>query len=108
MQRKLYPENWEEISLKVRESSGWRCECCGFCQLHRGRRCVEINGKPAQWARGKIVLTVAHLCHHPECINLDHLVALCQRCHLRGDSFVKMRALKSKRQKESKQEFFRL
>jgi len=32
-----------------------------------------------------VVLTVAHLCQDPRCDNLDHLRALCQRCHLQYD-----------------------
>lgn len=29
-----------------------------------------------------VVLTTAHLCQDPRCSDLDHLRALCQRCHL--------------------------
>lgn len=86
-----YPPNWKLISLAVRERSGGRCECVGECALHRGRRCVELDGQPARWARGLIVLTVAHLdpTVQPDGF-LDsrqaNLKAMCQRCHLRIDS----------------------
>jgi hypothetical protein len=84
-----YPSNWKAISREVRERSGGQCECTGECGLHRTtggpRRCEEHNGQPAQWARGKIVLTVAHLCHNTRCRLRKHLKAMCQRCHLRYD-----------------------
>jgi hypothetical protein len=40
---------------------------------------------PAQWAKGTVVLTVAHLDHQPENCADDNLKAMCQRCHLRYD-----------------------
>ena len=97
MRRWLYPKNWEAISLEVRRRSGGRCECIGECGLHNGRdlfdrnahRCIEINGKKAKFARGKIMLTVAHLCHTPKCARRSHLRAMCQRCHLRYDAPMK-------------------
>lgn len=50
------------------------------------RRCAEYNGEPGVWAKGRIVLTVAHLCEcDPPCAIGDHVIAACQRCHLRID-----------------------
>jgi hypothetical protein len=88
--RGRYPANWKtEIVPAVRARSGGRCECTGECGLHRTtpgpRRCVERNGQPAKWARGKVVLTVAHLDHTPEHCDLTNLKDMCQRCHLRYD-----------------------
>ena len=84
-----YPKNWKDISLAIRGRSGGRCECHGECGLHRTtggpRRCVERNGEPAKWAKGKVVLTVAHLNHTPEDCRDENLKAMCQRCHLRYD-----------------------
>lgn len=61
----------------------------GECGLHRTnpgpRRCIEKNGHPAKWARGKVVLTTAHLCHDTKCDDMTHLRHTCQRCHLRYD-----------------------
>ena len=41
----------------------------GECGLHQPtggpRRCEERNGEPAKWAKGKVVLTVAHMNHTP-------------------------------------------
>lgn len=95
-----YPENWKEISLRIRERSGGQCECNGECGLHRTnpgpRRCTERNGTPALWAKGRIVLTVAHMGsqrddgspgdpHDKMDVRDCNLKALCQRCHLRYD-----------------------
>ncbi len=95
--RSKYPEDWELVSARIRNvRSGGQCECVGQCGLHRTnpgpRRCTERNGEDAQWAKGKVVLTVAHLdaegdvCEcDPLCSNETHLRAMCQRCHLRYD-----------------------
>lgn len=84
-----YPRNWKAISAEIRKRSGGQCECAGECGLHRThpgpRRCTERNGEPAKFAKGKVVLTVAHLCHRPKCRRRDHLKAMCNRCHLRYD-----------------------
>jgi len=88
-ERSRYPKDWRTISLRIRERSGGRCECEGECGLHRTspgpRRCEERNGEPAKWARGRVVLTVAHLDHTPENCDDNNLKAMCQRCHLRYD-----------------------
>ncbi len=90
MNRQLYPPNWKEISHDIRfELAQGQCQCTGECGLHRThpapRRCVERHGEPAKWARGRIVLTVAHLCHEPSCRDETHVKAMCQRCHRRYD-----------------------
>jgi hypothetical protein len=88
--RDRYPEDWEEVSAAIRERSGGQCECEGECGLHRThpgpRRCEERNGEKATWAKGKVVLTVAHLNHDPMDCRPENLKAMCQRCHLRYDS----------------------
>jgi len=85
-----YPKDWKAIRLAILERSGGQCECEGECGLHRTtpgpRRCVERNGWLAKWAKGLIVLTVAHLNHQPEDCRPENLKAMCQRCHLRYDS----------------------
>ncbi len=98
MQRHLYPDNWEEISLKIRKRAKGQCECEGFCGLHCGDRCKEKQGEAAKWARGKIMLTVAHLTHNPQDSRPKYLKAMCQRCHLRYD-----RLYKSARRLEKKE-----
>lgn len=85
--REKYPANWRAISRRIRfDRAKIRCECAGECGLHTTTgRCVEINGRPAVWAKGKIVLTVAHLDHDPINCADANLKAMCQRCHLRYD-----------------------
>ena len=80
-----YPDNWPEISLRIRERADWRCECAGECGLHRGNRCEEMNDSDAKWASGKVVLTVAHRNHSPADCRDENLMALCNTCHLRYD-----------------------
>jgi len=67
--------------------------CPGAVTL-AARRCIEHDGEPARYMkRGTIVmLTVAHLnaeggpCQcDPRCVIPEHVLALCQRCHLRYD-----------------------
>lgn len=98
---KRYPADWREFSRKIRfERAKGRCECEGECGLHNGRdlidpyngRCREIDGTAGQWAKGTIMLTVAHLNRKdgpckcaPLCAKVDHVKAMCQRCHLRYD-----------------------
>lgn len=80
-----YPDDWSEISARIKERAGGRCECRGECGLHRGKRCVERDGEDAQYASGKVVLTVAHRNHHPPDCRDENLFAACQTCHLRYD-----------------------
>jgi hypothetical protein len=80
-----YPKDWKAISLRIRERAQDRCECVSECGLHPWGRCVEKQGRKAFFAKGKIILTVAHLDHTPENCGDDNLKAMCQRCHLRYD-----------------------
>lgn len=88
--RARYPKDWKAISQRIRARSGGRCECDGECGLHRTnpgpRRCAETHGQKATWAKGTVILTVAHLNHLPEDCRDENLKAMCQRCHLRYDS----------------------
>ena len=102
----LYPPNWHEISLSIRERAGQRCEECGVLNyeigaredgkwwkaepkgsgLHDNPRAGEEfpcrNGDEVRWLRTiRIVLTVAHLDHDPRNCDPENLRAWCQRCH---------------------------
>ena len=111
MNAALYPVDWPEISHRIRARAGGQCECLGTCGLHNRnpgpRRCEELNGDPAKWAKGKVVLTVAHLnsrggpCQcEPLCGNEKHLKAMCQRCHNRMDRPMRGRNAATTRQKK--------
>jgi hypothetical protein len=63
--------------------------------------------EPAQWARGLVVLTVAHLDHQPENCADDNLKAMCQRCHNRYDQKHRQRnAAATRRGKKNNRELF--
>jgi hypothetical protein len=102
----VYPEGWKEFSRAIRhERAQGRCECCGECGLHREhpgpRRCVERDRERARWARGQVVLTVAHLCGcDPPCARADHVKAMCNRCHLRCDVGLHTRHRRERRERE--------
>lgn len=97
-ERDRYPKEWPAVSARIRKLSGGQCECEGECGLHQDAvdewtgeyragpwRCRERHGEAAQWARGLVVLTVAHLNHQPEDCRDENLKAMCQRCHNRYD-----------------------
>lgn len=73
--RSRYPDNWKEISLRIRQRDGWRCK---FCQAE--------NGKPNPITGSRVVLTVMHLDHDTTNNDPDNLASGCQRCHLRYDA----------------------
>lgn len=84
--RSQYPDNWAEISKRIRyERAGNRCECDGECGAHEGR-CQAINGQPHPETGSLVVLTVAHLDHDTTHNADDNLKAMCQRCHLTYDA----------------------
>lgn len=105
-----YPANWKQFSRDLRENrAGLRCECTGECGLHQThpgpRRCTERHMQPATWARGKVVLTTAHLCDcDPICAIPEHVKVMCNRCHLRIDVALHVRhaAATRMRRKEAK------
>jgi hypothetical protein len=86
-QRGLYPANWPEISLSIREDrAGWRCECSGECGHRHAGRCEAAQYDPHPVTGSQVILTVAHLDHTPENCDPANLRAMCQRCHLAYDA----------------------
>lgn len=87
--RHRYGPDWAAFSHTIRfDRAAGRCECTGECgrpteHLANDGRCVNHHGKPAYRTGSRVVLTVAHLCHTPEC--RDHVKAMCQGCHLHHD-----------------------
>lgn len=72
--KQRYPTDWKQVSQRIRERSGGRCERCG-----------AVNYEPHPITGSKVVLTVAHLDHQPENCEDENLKAMCQRCHLGHD-----------------------
>lgn len=87
--KRIYPPNWKDLVAQVRARSKDRCECVGECGLHKTnpgpRRCEERHRQAAKWARGRVILTTAHLCQDSMCAMIEHLRHMCNRCHLRLD-----------------------
>lgn len=99
--RARYPANWRQISLRIRERAGGRCECEGECGrghftaaalanmardgIPAGDRCAARHGENHPVTGSRVVLTVAHLDHEPEHCDDENLKAMCQRCHLAYD-----------------------
>jgi hypothetical protein len=71
---KNYPPDWPEIARRIKEAAGWRCERCEH---------------PHDIASGHI-LTVHHLDGHKGNCEDWNLAALCQRCHLKIQSRVRL------------------
>lgn len=98
MDRSLYPDNWEEISYKIRsQRAKWRCEQCG-----------AIAFEPHPLTGSRVILTVHHIgVARPDGSPGDYkdkmdcrdenLIALCQDCHLRVHRFLRR---KEKRQRQ--------
>ena len=76
MERERYPANWKEISMRVKEQAGWKCQQCG-------KQCRKPGEQLDTHTR---TLTVHHINHIPEDCRPDNLIALCAPCHLRADA----------------------
>jgi len=118
MDRSLYPPNWNDIALSVKEVAGWTCqECQRPCRKPDQEwadfvlELLNGGGSDGWYAQtceavdegvlekpGRFVLTVAHLNHRPEDCRPENLRALCSGCHLRYDG--KDMALKKRLKRE--------
>lgn len=85
-ERARYGADWKRFSDRVRFGrAAGRCECEGECgsPRHPAGRCPAEHDQASPFTGSRVVLTVAHLCHTPEC--RDHVKAMCQLCHLSYD-----------------------
>lgn len=87
--RARYPKDWKQISLRIREKAGWRCEGSPAYP-----ECRAKNGEPHPVSGSKVVLTVAHLDHIPEHCEDDNLKAWCQKCHNTYDGPMRREGIK--------------
>lgn len=88
--RDKYPDDWPEISRRIRfDRAGGRCECDGRCS-HGGKRkcladdagrCLAQHGRPNPATGSTVVLTVMHLEHDLTKNEDEDLMAGCQLCH---------------------------
>lgn len=98
--RHLYPPDWKEISLYMRENAGNKCQACGLkngvygCRDTSGKfwHMEEImDGKHDEAGavllerNTKIVLTVAHFDHNPANNAPSNYRVWCQKHHLEHD-----------------------
>ena len=74
MDRGEYPDNWNEIALRVKRDAEWKCVRCG------------AENSREDWR----ILTVHHLDGDKSNCRWWNLAALCQRCHLHIQAKVKM------------------
>jgi len=82
----LYPGDWADIRKTIRVRALGCCEFCG------------VPNKTLHPVTGAlVVLTVAHLDHHPANCDPDNLRALCQRCHNQYDAPVRALGVKDRR-----------
>lgn len=104
-----YPGFWKQLSDYIRFiRAGGRCECTGECGLHTTTgRCVERHNEKAKFAKGKVILTVAHLNHIESDCDPKNLKTMCQRCHLRYDTeHHKINSMKTRRKKKAINDLF--
>ena len=102
MDRRLYPDNWDELALAIKDEANWCCENCGRpCRRPGETREAAIfrltlsehptvaelwepsgDGSAESVSRlGRFTLTVAHLDHQPGNCDRNNLKALCAPCH---------------------------
>ncbi|NEZ66255.1 HNH endonuclease [Leptolyngbyaceae cyanobacterium CCMR0082] len=105
MDRSLYPDDWDEIALNIKNEAKWVCDDCGKICRKSGESVdefvvrinainqlfsgwpedisvseSEVRAHPQRWT-----LTVAHLDHQPQNCDRTNLKALCAPCHCRYD-----------------------
>jgi len=87
--RSKYPDNWEEISLAIKERDGWQCRWCNaaYGDKQESRKGQEYS----------VVLVVAHLGvpypdgrpgnkHDKRDCRPENLATLCLSCHALCDA----------------------
>jgi 5-methylcytosine-specific restriction endonuclease McrA len=89
MKRELYPKNWEEIALAVKNENNWTCAQCGKICRKPGERLALFCKRINEWrvvAKQPQSFMEAYA-DYPDrdsanCTR-DNLIALCAHCHLK-------------------------
>ncbi|MDJ0900568.1 MAG: HNH endonuclease signature motif containing protein [Xenococcus sp. MO_188.B8] len=76
--KSLYPDNWKELALAVKNSQNWRCECCGKKCYKPGERPLDLTR--SEWTAD--ILQVHHRNHDTTDNRLSNLMSVCAACHL--------------------------
>ena len=104
MNRALYPPDWDEISARLKEAVGHKCETCGAPEHEWVYRRLDNpliwisaldDAGEAEWYWNheqytdepvQVILTTAHLDQNPGNNDRSNLRVLCRGCHLRYDA----------------------
>jgi predicted HNH restriction endonuclease len=73
-----YPDNWQEIALKLKQQAHWKCQKCGMDCLKPNENTKGLSKSE----RSKRTLTVHHQNYLPEDNRTENLICLCTSCHL--------------------------
>jgi hypothetical protein len=107
MELDRYPDNWNQLSLKIRRDAEWNCQKCGKpCRMPSETVEDFAERLPEQWHAklfkeiwddetgehaivpaypGRFCLTVGHLDQNPGNNEVENLLAMCAPCHLNYD-----------------------
>ncbi|MBW4599865.1 MAG: HNH endonuclease [Calothrix sp. FI2-JRJ7] len=75
----LYPSNWKELTIDIKNSAEWKCQKCG-------RICIKPGDTiPSDWSKSRRhahKLQVHHWDRNPANNSVSNLAVLCAGCHL--------------------------
>jgi Fe-S-cluster containining protein len=71
--RRLYPENWSDLALAVKQEAKWCCQKCGLKCIDPG----EDTSKLTRSERMKRTLQTHHWDRNPSNNSVENLIALC-------------------------------
>ena len=78
MAKSRYPDNWDEIALKIKKAAQWKCAKCGMQCLKPDDDISDLSKSE----RAKKTLNVHHSNYQPEDNREENLIPLCTSCHL--------------------------
>lgn len=81
MKRENYPDDWEALSIRIRDRALWMCEGSPAYP-----DCRAAQNRPHPITGSRVILTVGHLDHDTTHNDPANLRAWCQRCHLTHDA----------------------